>query len=160
MSEAERIATGFVFTEGPLWHPVERELTFSDVFGNVMYRWSEAVRPASSGGRARERREYLGPARVPDYVRAPRSAGEPDKSERQPRCGGAGVRGQAVEQPERRHLRRGRGDIIFTDPPYGLLRPDIASEHKTSRSRAYIASLRVTARSSCSLTTSTGRTGS
>ena len=30
--EAERIATGFVFTEGPLWHPVERELTFSDVF--------------------------------------------------------------------------------------------------------------------------------
>src|SRR6185369_16431293 len=41
--EPECIATGFVFTEGPLWHPEERELTFSDVFGNVMYRWSEAA---------------------------------------------------------------------------------------------------------------------
>ena len=28
--EPERIATGFVSTEGPLWHPVERELTNAD----------------------------------------------------------------------------------------------------------------------------------
>ena len=25
-TEAERLATGFVFTEGPLWHPVGGEL--------------------------------------------------------------------------------------------------------------------------------------
>jgi len=27
----ERLATGFGFTEGPVWHPVERHLTFSDI---------------------------------------------------------------------------------------------------------------------------------
>jgi gluconolactonase len=41
--KVERIATGYVFTEGPVWHPRERHLTFSDVFDadGVMYRWSE-----------------------------------------------------------------------------------------------------------------------
>lgn len=37
----EEIATGFGMTEGPIWHPYEMHLTFSDVPGNTMYRWSE-----------------------------------------------------------------------------------------------------------------------
>jgi len=37
----ERIATGFLFTEGPVWHPHGRHLTFSDVPGDAMHRWSE-----------------------------------------------------------------------------------------------------------------------
>jgi gluconolactonase len=36
----ERVATGFKFTEGPIWHPYERFLIFSDIVGNRMYRWS------------------------------------------------------------------------------------------------------------------------
>ena len=36
----ERVATGFDFTEGPVWHPYERFLIFSDIVGNRLYRWS------------------------------------------------------------------------------------------------------------------------
>ena len=38
----ERLGTGFAFTEGPVWHPVERHLIFSDMPGDHMRRWSEA----------------------------------------------------------------------------------------------------------------------
>ena len=37
--ELETVATGFEFTEGPIWHPYEKHLTFSDIVGNTMYRW-------------------------------------------------------------------------------------------------------------------------
>jgi gluconolactonase len=35
----ERIATGFVFTEGALWHGEQAYLLFSDIIGNQMHRW-------------------------------------------------------------------------------------------------------------------------
>ena len=38
----EQLAGDFTFTEGPIWHPVERHLTFSDIHANRQYRWSEA----------------------------------------------------------------------------------------------------------------------
>lgn len=37
----ERIATGFDFLEGPIWHPGEQSLIFSDILGNSIYRWTE-----------------------------------------------------------------------------------------------------------------------
>ena len=38
----EPVAGGFGFTEGPIWHPLERHLTFSDMPGNEMRRWTPA----------------------------------------------------------------------------------------------------------------------
>ena len=38
----EQVATGFDFTEGPVWHPGERSVIFSDILGNSIYRWSAA----------------------------------------------------------------------------------------------------------------------
>ena len=38
----EQVVTGFDFVEGPIWHPVERSVIFSDILGNSIYRWSEA----------------------------------------------------------------------------------------------------------------------
>jgi gluconolactonase len=38
--EVERIAGGFIFTEGPLWHPREKFLLFSDMPGDIVRRWS------------------------------------------------------------------------------------------------------------------------
>jgi gluconolactonase len=38
----ERIAESHVFTEGPAWHARERHLTFSDVRESTLYRWTEA----------------------------------------------------------------------------------------------------------------------
>lgn len=38
--EFEQLGSGFDFTEGPIWHPAERHLTFSDMPGNHMRRWT------------------------------------------------------------------------------------------------------------------------
>jgi gluconolactonase len=53
-TEAERVATGFVFTEGPLWHP-EGFYYFVDVRSSVLYRMTpgrahEVVREKTGGG--------------------------------------------------------------------------------------------------------------
>ena len=40
--ELETLADGFAFTEGPIWHPHEQHLTFSDIPSNRMHRWSES----------------------------------------------------------------------------------------------------------------------
>lgn len=37
----EQLATGFMFTEGPIWNPEEGCLYFSDMPGDVRRRWSE-----------------------------------------------------------------------------------------------------------------------
>ena len=37
----ERLATGFIFTEGPLWHRRESYLLFSDMPGDHLRRWSQ-----------------------------------------------------------------------------------------------------------------------
>jgi len=39
-ADLEQIATGFRFLEGPIWHPYDRHLTFSDILGDCLYRWS------------------------------------------------------------------------------------------------------------------------
>jgi gluconolactonase len=41
-AKVERLATGFLFTEGPLWDHARRTLYFSDMPGNVLRSWSEA----------------------------------------------------------------------------------------------------------------------
>ncbi|MBV8953510.1 MAG: SMP-30/gluconolactonase/LRE family protein [Solirubrobacterales bacterium] len=40
-SEVERVATGFTFTEGPIWNHAGEFLLFSDMPGDVRRRWSE-----------------------------------------------------------------------------------------------------------------------
>lgn len=39
-ASVERLATGFIFTEGPVWHPYERHLIFSDMPGDHMRKWT------------------------------------------------------------------------------------------------------------------------
>lgn len=48
----DQLGTGFEFTEGPIWHPVEQFLLFSDMPGDVRRRWDnagvrEVMRPAN-----------------------------------------------------------------------------------------------------------------
>lgn len=49
-----QIATGFIFTEGPVWHPTEHHLLFSDMPGDVRRKWqsgntTEVARPSNKG---------------------------------------------------------------------------------------------------------------
>ena len=41
-AQVELVASGFEFTEGPVWHPVEKFLIFSDMPGDHMRRWTPA----------------------------------------------------------------------------------------------------------------------
>ncbi|NIQ39429.1 MAG: hypothetical protein GTN81_12685 [Proteobacteria bacterium] len=41
VSEVEQLATGFIFTEGPIWNKEGSFLLFSDMPGDVRRRWSE-----------------------------------------------------------------------------------------------------------------------
>jgi len=41
-AELDILGSGFAFTEGPIWHPVAKHLTFSDMPGDHMRRWSAA----------------------------------------------------------------------------------------------------------------------
>ncbi len=50
-AEVEQVATGFTFTEGPIWNAEEQALYFSDMPGDVRRRWSEADGVARSGTR-------------------------------------------------------------------------------------------------------------
>ncbi len=49
------VGTGFMFTEGPVWHPLDHYLLFSDMPGDVRRRWDpeggvvEVRRPANKG---------------------------------------------------------------------------------------------------------------
>jgi gluconolactonase len=51
----ERLGTGFMFTEGPVWNQAEAHLLFSDMPGDVRRRWSErggieeVARPSNKG---------------------------------------------------------------------------------------------------------------
>jgi gluconolactonase len=52
-AEVNQIGTGFIFTEGPVWHPLDHYLLFSDMPGDVRRRWdpehgvAEVRRPAN-----------------------------------------------------------------------------------------------------------------
>ncbi len=43
----EKVAEGYVFTEGPAWDRTNSTLYFSDVRGNAVYQWSEADGPGT-----------------------------------------------------------------------------------------------------------------
>ena len=38
----EKLAEGFMFTEGPVWDRTESRLLFSDILGNTIYQWTES----------------------------------------------------------------------------------------------------------------------
>ncbi|MEQ8658843.1 MAG: SMP-30/gluconolactonase/LRE family protein [Hyphomicrobiales bacterium] len=41
-TEIRKVVGGSTFTEGPIWHPRENWLVFSDIAESIQYKWSEA----------------------------------------------------------------------------------------------------------------------
>jgi sugar lactone lactonase YvrE len=121
---AEQIASGCVFTEGPLWSHKENRLTFSDVRGNTMYRWTEA------GGQE----VYRKPSAVANgntYDLAGNLITCEHEGRRVSRTYPDGRIETVVSHYEGKKLNSPNdvvsatnGDLYFTDPPYGLRQPD------------------------------------
>ena len=108
-AQVEKLATGFTFTEGPIWNKQGSYLLFSDMPGDVRRRWSaadgvaEVANPSNKGNGM----TYDADGRLLVCEHSTSSLVRSTPTARQ-RAGGAGValRRQGAEQPERRDPRR------------------------------------------------------
>ena len=120
----ERVGGGYVFTEGPVWHARERHLTFSDIRTATMYRWP-------GDGEPRVFRQPSNEANGNTYDRQGRLITCEHQGRRVSRTDGSGRVETLVGDFEgKQHnspndvICLPNGDLIFTDPPYGLRQPD------------------------------------
>jgi len=131
----DKIAGGFIFTEGPLWRP-QGVLWFSDIVGNVVRQWSpdgqvrEILRPGGYDGNSLPEGGFNGPNG---------STAGPDRSvmlcqhgnRRVVRIDRAGSISTVVDRFEGKRFNspndvvfRSDGTMYFSDPPYGLPKQD------------------------------------
>jgi gluconolactonase len=127
----ERIATGFLFTEGPVWHP-DGYLLFSDPNANTIYRWSPdgqvSVFRAKSGYTGTDIGEYGQPGSNGLTLDAEgRLTIDEHGNRRVVRLEKNGVVTPLAERFEGKRLNspndlvyRSDGALYFTDPPFGL----------------------------------------
>jgi gluconolactonase len=119
--EAQRLATGFVFTEGPVWHPVENFYYFVDVRSSKFYR----LRP---GGAAELLRENTGEGNGTTFDpqgRLIQCEGGNARLTRWPADGKFASSEILIDKFEGKRLNRPNdvicrsdGSIYFTDPGY------------------------------------------
>lgn len=117
----ERLATGFDFTEGPIWHPREKHLTFSDMPGNHMRRWTAA-------GGVKTFRKPSNMANGNTYDRAGRMLSCEHATSQVTRTELDGTinvlathyRGKQLNSPND-IVVKSDGRIYFTDPTYGRM---------------------------------------
>lgn len=119
-SAVERLGTGFIFTEGPVWSARDGYLLFSDIPGDAITRWTPAdgfsVFRSPSGKSNGMTRDRDGRLIVCEHY-----------NRRVTRTGHDGsvtaiashFRGRKLNSPND-VVVKSDGSIYFTDPPYGL----------------------------------------
>ena len=131
----EKIAGGFIFTEGPVWRP-SGALWFSDIPGNVVRQWTpdgkvvELLRPGGYDGNSLPAGGFIGPNGMtagPDGTVLLCQHGNrrivqisPDMTVK---VLVDSFEGKKLNAPNDL-VYRSDGTLYFTDPPYGLPRGD------------------------------------
>ena len=117
--EVERVADGFEFTEGPVWHPRGGYLLFSDIPGDAIFRWEEGAgvseyrRPSHhSNGLTLDAEGRLLACHHGSHVV---TREEPDGTVA---VVASHYEGKELNSPND-VVVRSDGSIYFTDPPYG-----------------------------------------
>lgn len=117
----ERLATGFMFTEGPIWHPKEGHLTFSDIPGNHMRRWAPGTgvvtfrKPSNmANGNVYDRKGRMLSC---EHATSSVTREEPDGSRS---VIASHYRGKELNSPND-IVVKSDGGIYFTDPTYGRM---------------------------------------
>ena len=110
----ERLWTGAVWSEGPVWFPAGRYLVWSDIPSNRMLRWSEDFGPGFGVSRAvqqfqRQHHRQPGAAR---HLRAFDAAGDAHRDRRLDRRRRRPLAGQAAEFTQRRRGEVGRFGLV------------------------------------------------
>jgi len=118
-AEVERVATGFMFTEGPIWNKEGEFLLFSDMPGNVRRRWSEGdgvqevMRPSNKcNGMVYDAHGNL---LVCEHVTSSLVRERPDATRE---TLATHYRGKELNSPND-VVTRSDGTIYFSDPSYG-----------------------------------------
>jgi len=118
--EVERLATGFKFTEGPIWNASEGYILFSDIPANRIYKWAEGEMvtifrepSGNSNGLTYDRDGQLiicehGTRRL---SRLDKEGGYKVLADR--------YQGKRLNSPNDVVIKSD-GKIYFTDPPYGI----------------------------------------
>jgi sugar lactone lactonase YvrE len=121
---AERIATGFTFTEGPVWDHRRKRLFFSDVRGDTIYTWT-----ADKGHTVFRQPSAHANGNTIDGRGLLVSCEHAGRRLARTETDGSIV--TLVDNYEGKRLNSpndiictSSGDLIFTDPPYGLRQPD------------------------------------
>lgn len=134
-AKVEKVAGGFIFTEGPLWRP-SMGLWFSDVIGDVVRQWSpdgkviELLHPMGFSPEMRAGRGLIGPnAMVADQDGAVLLCEHANR--RIVRITKDMLISVLVDRYQGKRLNspndlvyRSDGSLYFTDPPYGLPKED------------------------------------
>lgn len=118
-SRVEKVAEGFKFTEGPLWHP-DGLLLFSDIPGNTIYQWKPGKKPSVF-------RRPSGNANGNTFDNKGRLISGEHGNRRVSRIGQNGeavtiaskYKGKRLNSPNDLVVKSD-GSIYFTDPPYGI----------------------------------------
>lgn len=117
--DPEMLATGFEFTEGPVWHP-DVGLLFSDIYANTIFRWSRETGLETW-------RTPSGNSNGLTYDREGRLLACEHGNRRVSRTEADGsivtvadtYQGKLLNSPND-VVVRSDGAIYFTDPPYGI----------------------------------------
>ena len=116
-AQLETVAGGLRFLEGPVWHPTEQHLRFSDILANCTWQWS-----ASAGLSLYRGNSHM--ANGNTYDRQGRLLSCHHASSRVTRMDGeqmnvlaAQYQGAQLNSPNDLVVKRD-GSVYFTDPPY------------------------------------------
>ena len=122
--EMEKIADGFQFTEGPVWHP-DGYLLFSDIPAAIIYRYTPGQAPmpwrahsGQSNGLTYDRQGRL-IACEHGNRRVSRTAGQSADTDGTVTALATHYEGKRLNSPND-VVVRSDGAVFFTDPPYGI----------------------------------------
>lgn len=121
-----QIETGFTFTEGPIWHPTENWLVFSDIAESIQYKWSAEAglktfrHPSNqSNGNC-----FDGHGRIITCEHASSHLVIHDHGGKRVRVLASHFEGKELNSPND-VICDGKGRIWFTDPSFGRIREDL-----------------------------------
>ena len=118
----ERLATGFAFTEGPIWHPTQHWLMFSDIPNSRQHLWTEddGVRPFRTPSNMANGNCFDLKGRILSCEHGTSALTRHEYDGRVVAPLATHWEGKALNSPNDVVIDRA-GRIYFTDPPYGRM---------------------------------------
>ena len=130
--ELDIVADGFVFTEGPIWHPEEHWLIFSDIITSTQYRWSEeaGVEVFRKPSNMANGNYFDAEGRIISCEHASSRVVRHDYEGKLVKTLASHFEGKELNSPNDIVCDQ-KGRIWFTDPSFGRIRDDVGMPRDT-----------------------------